>query len=283
MADTVFLNGDFIAKDSAKVSVLDRGFLFGDAIYEVIPVYASSLFRLDQHLDRLEYCLAQIKLHNPFSRAEWQSLMQQIIDKNGGGHLSIYLQVTRGADPERNHVSEHSTQPTVLIMPMPLSTSVAELSPIKVALIEDFRWQHCDIKTTSLLGNILLRNQAAQAGFDEAILCRDNIITEASSSNVFMVKQGVIYTPPKSHHILAGITRDLIVELAENASIKVTQKEFTAQDLLSADEVWLSSSSREISPVVTIDDKMVNQGGIGPVSKAIHQHFQQFKNSLLSA
>lgn len=281
MTDIVYLNGEFIAKAHAKVSVLDRGFLFADSIYEVIPVYHSQAFRLEEHLDRLNYCLSAIKLPSPYTTQQWHQLINNVVEKNGGGHLSIYIQVTRGADKQRNHVLDKQTQPTVLIMPMPLSTEVAELNSIKAALIEDFRWQHCDIKTTALLGNILLRNQAQESGCDEAILQRNNHITEATASNVFMVKNGEIYTPPKNNLILAGITRDLIVELAENASIKVHQEQITVEQLLNADEVWVSSSSREISPVSHINDKIVGNGEIGSVAKTVHQLFQAFKNSLV--
>ena len=281
MTPLVYLNGEFIAKQDAKVSVFDRGFLFGDSIYEVIPVYHSKPFRLKEHLDRLQYCLDVISVENPHSDEQWLEIIEQIIDKNGAGHLSIYIQVTRGIEAQRNHVANVSTQSTVLVMAMPLSPEVAELQPIESALLSDFRWQHCDVKTTSLLGNILLRQQADQQGFDEAILHRNGQVTEATASNVFIVKNNEILTPVKNHHILAGITRDLVVEIAENASIKVHQTEITTEELFNADEVWISSSSREISPVVKINDKIIADGDIGPMAKKVHQLFQVFKASLL--
>ena len=282
MKNIVYLNGEFIAKENAKVSVLDRGFLFGDSIYEVIPVYHAHPFRLSEHLDRLNYCLTATSLTSPYNNEQWQSLIEQVIEKNGSGHLSIYIQVTRGNDNQRNHVADKSTTATVLIMAMPLSTEVAELLPIKATLMEDFRWQHCDIKTTSLLGNVLLRQQADQLGFDEAILHRDNQITEATASNVFILKNNEIITPQKNHHILAGITRDLVVEIAEKASIKVHQARITTTQLVSADEIWISSSSREISPVVAIDDKIIADGKIGSMTKKVHSLFQVFKQSLIN-
>ncbi|NMP31017.1 D-amino acid aminotransferase [Thalassotalea sp. M1531] len=282
MTKTVYLNGEYIAKQDAKVSVCDRGFLFADSIYEVIPVYNNEPFRLKEHLDRLEFCLSAINLDSPHSSPQWQELIEQVINKNGGGHLSIYIQVTRGSDKERDHVLDKQTLPTVLIMPMPLSTEVATLKAIKVALLDDFRWQHCDIKTTALLGNIILRNQAQDNGFEEAILYRDNQVTEATASNVFMVKGKVIYTPPKNNYILAGITRDLIIELAEKASIKVVQSAISVEQLLQADEVWISSSSREISPVYQINDKIIANGEIGDTAREIHKLFQSFKQSLVN-
>lgn len=283
MSDIVYLNGEYLAKHDAKVSVLDRGFLFADSVYEVIPVYHSIPFRLTEHLKRLEYCLRSIGLEHAFAAFDWQALIQSVIDKNNGGHLSVYIQVTRGRDKERSHVLDKQTPPTLLIMPMPLSTDVAALKAIRVTLLEDFRWQHCDIKTTALLANILLRNQAESLGFDEAILQRDQYITEASSSNVFAVINGELITPPKNQLILAGITRDLIIELAENASITVHQQPLSVAQLLSADEVWISSSSREISPISHIDGKIVANGQIGPVATKVHQLFQSFKQSLVNS
>lgn len=285
MTNTVYLNGEFVTKEDAKVSVLDRGFLFGDSIYEVIPVYHSKPFRLAAHLDRLNYCLNQTKIPIHNSHSQWQNLIEQVISHNGGGHLSIYIQISRGCDLIRHHVADESAAPTLLIMAMPLSPQVAALKPIQVALYNDIRWQHCDLKTTSQLGNILLRQQADSEGFDEAILHRDKIVTEATSSNVFIVKDSEIYTPKKNHHILAGITRDVIIELAENASIKVNQTTVTTDMLFEADEVWLSSSTREISPVTKINDKIVGQGivddGVVSITQKIHHQFQVFKNALL--
>ena len=280
MSNIVYLNGEFTAKADAKISVFDRGFLFGDGIYEVIPVYQGKLFRLEHHLARLQYCLTQTQITNPHDDDTWHSLFEQVIEKNGGGNLSLYLQVTRGIQTERNHLMSDDDKASVLIMVSPLNTDIAELTTSKSALLEDFRWRHCDIKSTSLLGNILLRQEAQKLGCDEAILHRDGLVTEGSISNVFIVKAGEIYTPKQSNLLLAGITRDLIIELAENASIKVHQDKVTLDDLFTADEVWISSSSREISPVTLIDDKIVGKGEIGPIAKALHEAFQQFKLKL---
>ena len=280
MIEYVYLNGDFIAKSKAKISVLDRGFLFGDGIYEVIPVYQQQPFRLQEHLTRLKLCLEQVSITNPYSDSQWQQLISQLIDKNQLNNTSIYIQVTRGIDMVRSHVGTAKIEPSVLIMTSPLALDVADLNPIKAVLLDDNRWQHCNIKSIALLGNVLLKQQAFILGFDEAILHREQQVTEGASSNVFMVKNKELYTPEKSQWILGGITRDLIIELAENASIKVHQCPITIERLFNADEVWLSSSSREISPVCQINDKIINQGDIGPIAKQIHSAFQEFKQAL---
>jgi len=281
MADIVYLNGEYVNAADAKVSVFDRGFLFGDGVYEVIPVYHSSAFRLEAHLQRLNDSLNAIKLPLSFCDSTWHSLIEQVINKNSGGHLSIYIQVTRGNENKRNHIADKDTSPTVFISASPLDTNIAVLTPIQVTLLADIRWQQCFIKSTALLGNIILKQQAASLGYDEAILHRDKVITEGTTTNIFMVKDNVIYTPEKNHFILAGITRELIIELAESASIKVIQQSITVTDLLHADEVWLSSSSREISPVTQIDDKIIAKGSIGPMASKMHQLFQAFKQKLL--
>ncbi|WP_286265631.1 D-amino acid aminotransferase [Thalassotalea atypica] len=280
MSQISFLNGKFVAASQAKVSVYDRGFLFGDAVYEVIPIYQSRPFRPQDHLDRLQNSLKAIALKLDYCDKYWHALIDQMIKKNNGGNLSLYIQITRGSEIERDHVGRADTEPTVLMMVSPLSTEIASLTPIKTTLLPDIRWKNCFIKTTALLGNVMLKQQASQAGYEEAILRRENIISEGTTSNVFMVKNGIIYTPIANQYILAGITREVIIEIAENASIKVIQQNITVEQLLDADEIWLSSSSREISPVTQIDDKIVAKGTIGPVTAKMHQLFQAFKRRL---
>lgn len=282
MVDIVYLNGEYLEKSLAKVSVLDRGFLFGDGIYEVIPVYQSQPFRLKEHLERLQYCAQQIEIPCPYNLAQWQQIIEQIITQNGGGHLSIYIQLTRGIESQRQHNFSTETKPTALVMTNPLSSTLGTLSAIKTTLLDDIRWQHCDIKSISLLGNILLHQQAITLGYQEAILHRENIITEGSTSNVFMVKNGAIYTPEKNHHILGGITREVIIELAEHQGIEVKQQSITIDDLYQADEIWLASSSREISPVTQINDKIIANGVIGLISAQMHTAFQTFKQRLMA-
>lgn len=282
MADIVYLNGELCAKSDAKISVLDRGFLFADGIYEVIPVYNSQPFRLKEHLARLEYCLTQIDIKNPHSVSEWKNIVRTLIERNGGGHLSIYLHVTRGISQARDHLNDNNITPTVLLMTSPIMVNDKQITTTTAALLEDIRWQHCDIKSIALLGNIMLRNHAEQLGHGEAILHRDGLVTEGSTSNVFMVKHREIFTPIQNNLILGGITRDVVIELAERSGLKVHQQNINVEQLLNADEVWICSSSREISPVTQIDDKIIANGEIGPVAKALQQEFQLFKKTLIS-
>lgn len=280
MSDLVFLNGEYLKKHDAKVSILDRGFLFGDGVYEVIPVYQQRPFRLQEHLNRLNHSAQLININSPFTDAQWLVHINTIILKYHQANLSIYIQITRGVSNTREHSAKTLT-PTVLIMPNELNTKTNVLSPIKAVLLEDIRWQHCNIKSISLLGNILLKQEAISLGADEALLHRNQILTEGATSNIFMVKNNHIFTPERSEFILSGITRDVIIELAKNYQLNIIEKDITISELYDADEVWVSSSSREISPVTQINDKIVAQGGIGTISKVIHSAFQQFKQSLL--
>ncbi|WP_440875506.1 D-amino acid aminotransferase [Thalassotalea sp. PLHSN55] len=282
MTDIVYLNGDYLEKSSAKISVLDRGFLFGDGIYEVFPVYQSTPFRLQEHLERLTFCAKEIELDLPYTFSQWQEIINQVIGKNGGGNLSIYLQLTRGIQPQRQHDFPENTPATVLVMANPLTTTIAQLSPIKTTLLDDIRWQNCHIKSISLLGNILLHQQAIALGYQEAILHRDGVVTEGTTTNVFIVNDGQIYTPEKNHHILGGITRDVIIELAEQQALTICQQQLKVDDVYQADEVWLVSSSREISPVTQINDKIIANGEIGPIAKQMHKAFQTFKQTLMA-
>ncbi|WP_371188981.1 D-amino acid aminotransferase [Thalassotalea maritima] len=276
----VYLNGQFVAKQDAKVSVLDRGFLFADGVYEVIPVYNAIPFRLEQHLQRLDYCLSKVNIDNPYSHQQWVDIINKVIRQNGAGHMSIYLQLTRGSDVDRQHVFAEQQVPTVLVMASPLNIDEKHIDSCTATLLDDIRWQHCDVKSIALLANIMLRNEAQLRGYDEAILHRDGLVTEGSTSNVFVVKDSNIYTPKANHFILGGITRDVIIEIAENAGLKVHQQDIYTDDLFAADEVWITSSSREISPVRQIDDKIIGQGNIGPVARALFSKFQAFKRQL---
>lgn len=282
MTDIVYLNGEFIAKSSAKISVLDRGFLFGDGIYEVIPVYNGKAFRLQQHLERLIYCLEQVDIQSPYTLQKWHELIVQIIAKSVQPHISIYIQVSRGCQIDRVHTVDNALTPSVLIMPSELSPQVAELAPIKATLKDDIRWQYCHIKSTSLLANIILRQEAHKQGFQEALLHRNGVLTEGATSNIFVVCNNNILTPKNNQSILGGITRDLIIELAQNASINLVETDINISTLDTADEVWISSSSREISPVTQIDDKIVASGEIGPVTQKMHRAFQVFKQTLIN-
>jgi D-alanine transaminase len=282
VSDIVFLNGEYLDKHDAKVSVLDRGFLFGDGVYEVIPVYHKKPFRLYDHLNRLKHSAELINISLPLNDAKFLEHIETVISRYHAPHLSIYIQITRGVSHYRDHLAETLT-PTILIMPNVLNVESSELTAIKTVLLDDIRWQHCNIKSISLLGNILLKQEALSLGADEALLHRSQILTEGATSNIFIVKNNEIHTPIKSDFILSGITRDVIIELAHNYQINLLEKDITVSELYDADEVWVSSSSREISPVTQINDKIVGQGGIGAISKVMHSAFQQFKQSLLDS
>lgn len=283
--DTVFLNGDFMPANQACISPLDRGFLFADGIYEMIPAYNGTLFRLEEHLERLERSLREIAMKNPHDRQRWQAILEELVQRNGGGNQAVYLQVTRGAAPKRDHAfPADDLSPTVFAMCSPVAPPAAD-SPdtaTGVAAItrDDTRWARCDIKSVSLLPNILLRQQAVENGATETILLRDGFVTEGSASNVFVVTAGTIATPPRSHQILGGITRDLIIELCRYKGLPIEEREVSEKELASADEIWVSSSTKEVVPVVTLDRKPVGDGSPGPVWKELARYYVDFKRRL---
>ena len=280
---TVFLNGQFLPQDQAFVPVMDRGFVFGDGIYEVIPAYGGRLFRLSEHLDRLDNSLAGIRLSNPMNHAEWATVLNRIVEENGGGEQSVYLQVTRGHAP-REHAFPDDAQPTVFVSSSPLKPVSPELLTKGVAAIslEDIRWKHCHIKAIALLPNILLRQQAIDAGAQEAILIRDGVITEGAASNVFIVKEGVIKTPPKGPFLLPGITRDLVLELATANGLACEESNFGSEELKQADEIWLSSSTKEVLPVTQLDNQPVGNGQPGSVWAQVQKLYQAYKQDLIA-
>jgi D-alanine transaminase len=268
----VYLNGDFIEAKEAKVSVLDRGFLFGDGVYEVIPVYNGQLFRLQQHLKRLQYSLSRIHLEFDWSLQQWQQMLEQLISQNEGENLALYLQVTRGFAEKRDHRFPANAVPTIYAMVNPLAPLLTEqeIQPCKAITVEDIRWKNCDIKSISLLGNVLLAQQAAESTADESILINDGIATEGSISNMFMVKNGQVFSSLKDNRILGGITRELVIELLQKNGITVSEKEITLAELKDADEIWLTSSTKEIRPVIELDGETVGAGVAGPLwNKAI--------------
>lgn len=280
----VYLNGEFLPKDEARVSVLDRGFLFGDGVYEVIPVYGGRLFRLEQHLDRLDQSLAGIRLANPHTRPEWRQIIGQLVELQGGGDQSVYLQVTRGAAPKRDHAFPTDVRATVFAMSSPLTPNPPEVAQQGVAAItlEDIRWKYCHIKAVTLLANVLLRQQALDGGAVESILIRDGEVTEGAASNVFIVRAGELLTPPKGPFLLPGITRDLILELAAANGIPHREAAITEADLASAAEIWVTSSTREILPVTTLNGVPVGNGKPGPQWTRMAALFQAYKECLRS-
>jgi D-alanine transaminase len=275
---TIYLNGEFLPLAQARISVLDRGFLFGDGVYEVIPVYGGHFFRLALHLQRLEHSLQAIHLENPLSPSRWQELLQQLVAGNDGVDQAIYLQVTRGP-AVRDHAFPQQIEPTVFAMSNPLKPLPTELRVEGVAAVirEDIRWKYCHIKSIALLANVLLRQEAIEAGAQEAILLRDEQLTEGAASNVFVVRDGVIATPPKGPFLLSGITRDLVLELAREADIPCQETSISAGDLAQADEIWLTSSTREIVPVTRLEGAAVGSGKPGSLWRQMDMLYQEYK------
>jgi D-alanine transaminase len=274
----LYLNGEFLPVDEAKISVLDRGFIFGDGVYEVIPVYGGNLFRLDEHIKRLENSLVQIRIPPPLSTEKWYEILSELVRRNGGGDLSIYLQITRGVAP-RDHAFPPGISPTIMAMANPLQPVASELLSHGVGAItmDDFRWQYCDIKAIALLANILARQEALDSNAAEAIFIRNGLVTEGAASNVFIVKNREIITPAKTQHLLPGITRDLILELAVENRIPCSEGDITIEEMQKADEIWLTSSTREIVPVTKLNGSSVGNGNPGPLWSRLLALYQDNK------
>jgi len=280
----VFLNGKFMPIEEARVPVLDRGFIFGDGVYELVPVYSRVPFRIDEHLARLERSLAAVRIRNPYSRAEWRDILLKVVEKQPFEDQGIYFQVTRGV-AKRDHSFPKDAVPTVFVMSNPLvcpPKALVESGAAAVTAVDD-RWHHCDIKSISLIGNCLLRQVSADAGAVETILFRDGKLTEASASNVFVVKGGVILSPPKSNLILPGITYDVVVELAQGAGLPFEFRDVSESEVRSADELWVTSSSKEVLAVVKLDGKTVGTGKPGPVFANMYKLYQDFKQKVMRA
>jgi len=270
--------------DEARVPVLDRGFIFGDGVYELVPVYSRVPFRMDEHLARLERSLAAVRIGNPYGRAEWRDIILQLVAKQPFEDQGVYLQVTRGV-ARRDHAFPRDAVPTVFMMANPLVNPPQELVANGAAALSavDDRWHHCDIKSISLIGNCLLRQLSADAGAVETILFRDGKLTEASASNVFVVKGGVILSPPKSNLILPGITYDVIAEIAQAAGLPLEYRDVSEAEVRGADEIWVTSSSKEVLAIVTLDGKPVAGGRPGPVFRRVHALYQEFKLKVMRA
>jgi D-alanine transaminase len=284
VSDMVFLNGEIVPIDEAKVPVLDRGFIFGDGIYELVPVYSRVPFRLEEHLARLERSLGAVRIKNPYTRAQWRDVIQRLIAAQPFEDQGLYFQVTRGV-AKRDHAFPQDVEPTVFAMSNPLVSPPAALVERGAAArsAEDFRWQRCDIKSISLIGNCLLRQVSADAGEAETILFRDGKLTEASASNVFIVKAGVIQAPPKSKLILPGITYDVVVELASEAGLPLEFRDIGESEARAADEIWVTSSSKEVLAIVLLDGKPVGDGKPGPMFRRVYALYQEFKRTVMRA
>lgn len=275
---TVYLNGQFLALEDAKVSVLDRGFIYGDGVYELVPVYRRRPYRLQQHLARLKRSLAGIRLTNPHTDAEWEAIIGELIGRMPFADQGVYFQVTRGV-AKRDHAFPAGVAPTVFMMSNPLVLPSREQVERGVAVVTavDERWLHCDLKTISLLGNVLARQLAADAGATETVLFRNGYLTEASASNVLLVRDGVIVAPPKDNQILPGITYDVAFELAHEGGLPIEVRPVSKDEALAADEMWLSSSTKEVLAVTSLDGRPFASGKPGPVFRKVHALFQASK------
>jgi D-alanine transaminase len=281
---TVFLNGKLLPLEQASVSVLDRGFIFGDGVYELVPVYSRVPFRMEEHLARLERSLGETRIRNPYSRAQWRAHIYQLIDAQPFDDQSVYFQVTRGV-AKRDHAFPKNIEPTVFMMCNPLVNPPAAQVENGAAAVTatDNRWLRCDIKSISLVGNVLLRQLSAEEGAAETILFREGKLTEASASNVFVVKRGVIHSPSKSNLILPGITYDVVVELARSNGLALEFRDIPEADVRAADELWVTSSSKEVLAIVELDGKPIGDGRPGPVFRRMFQLYQEFKQKVMRA
>lgn len=277
-----YLNGEYAPLAEAKVSVMDRGFIFGDGVYEMIPVYARRLFRFAQHMDRLDRSLSKLRISNPMSRDQWLAVCRRLIADLGVEDQWVYLQITRGAAP-RNHVMPEDCEPTAFAYAQPARLPTAEQRHHGVACVSarDFRWERGDIKSTSLLGNVLARQISADAGALETLLFRDGHLTEASASNVWIVKEGALLGVPKSEQVLEGIRVELLRELCEDCGIAFNLRPIAESEVFTADEILISSTTKEILPVTTLDHEPVGHGALrgkpGPVYARLYEAYQRAK------
>tara|TARA_B100001079_G_scaffold113748_2_gene97867 strand:- start:48 stop:890 length:843 start_codon:yes stop_codon:yes gene_type:complete len=279
----VFLNGIFVDKDKAFVSVMDRGFLFGDGVYEVIPVYNRKLLKPIEHLNRLQKSLDSVSINNPYNESEWLDILIKLMSYSISDDQSIYLQITRGSDTKRVHTYK-DLKPSIYIESNILKTRTKkEVSKGYSAItMKDIRWDRCNIKSTSLLANILYSQEAKKANAEEAILHKNNVITEGSTSNVFLIKNGVLFTHPAGSKILSGITREMVLESAKSINIIVKEEACNLDDIYDCDEVWISSSTRGIIPITKIDDKLLNNGVVGKLWKGVYEDYLQYIKLLKS-
>jgi D-alanine transaminase len=277
-----YLSGEYLPLTAARVSPLDRGFLFGDAVYEVIPVYGGRPFRLREHLDRLNRSLAALRMPAPRSHPEWAAICMRLIAQDGGRESSIYLQVSRGAEMGRNHAWPDGLAPTLFAYVTPLGPTPPDLVERGVAAITaaDTRWARRDIKSTALLANILLKKLAADAGAFETIMLENGALTEGSSTTVHVIADGVIHTPPNGNHILPGTTREVVTELAVRQGIPGNSSRVPESLLRSADEIWLAFATRGVLAVTSLDGAPVGGGRPGPLFRRIHAAFIDYTHEL---
>jgi len=278
----IYLNGEFMPIEQARVPVLDRGFIFGDGVYEVIPVYSRHPFRLAEHLRRLQASLDGIRLSNPHDDAEWTRLVRRLIGLNKPEDQSLYLHVTRGV-AKRDHAFPKGVAPTVFMMSNALVTPPGDQVEKGVGAITatDNRWLRCDIKAIALLPNVLLRQLAVDADCVETVLLRDGSMTEGAASNIFVVKDGILLAPPKNHLMLPGITYDVVLELAQADGIKLEVRTVAESELRGADEAWLTSSTKEVLAIVRLDGKALGKGVPGPLFRRMYALYQEYKERVM--
>ncbi len=280
---TAFLNGDYMALDEARISPMDRGFLFGDGIYEVIPVHDGKPIGFSLHIDRMKKGLSAVEINLDWSHDQWRDICDKLVDKNGAGNLAVYLHVSRGADTKRHHAYPKGITPTVFGFASELAASLKSgrtaVTPLKISSAEDKRWRRCDIKSTALLGNIIHFQKGQAEGNDETLLFNAaGELTEGSATNVFVVKDGVITTPPLDHQVLPGVTRLMLLDMLRKiGSVPVEERVVTMEEARHADEIWLTSSTKEVAPVVQLDGKPVGSGEAGPVWAIAHRLFTDKK------
>lgn len=281
---TIYLNGEFMPIGEAKISVLDRGFIFGDGVYEVIPVYSRKAFRMTEHLRRLQHSLDGIKLPNPHSDAEWEHIIGELISRNDGEDQYLYLHITRGVAKRDHAFPNPPVAPTVfaMISPLPAPPEALLHSGISCITAPDNRWLRCDIKAIALLPNVLLRQMAVDAGCAETILIRDNeFMTEGAASNIFVVKGGKLLAPPKDNLMLPGITYDVVLEIAAANGIPHEVRRVMKEEVFAADELLLTSSTKEVLAITQLDGKPVGSGKPGEMFARLHRLYQDFKRDVM--
>jgi len=282
---TVFLNGQWQPLSEAKVSVLDRGFIFGDGIYEVVPAYSKRPFRIESHLNRLMRSLAAIRIRSPYDKEQWADLFHEVITRNTGDDQFVYIQVTRGVAKRDHAFPNPEVTPTVFAMSTAFHQPSQKIREEGVAVVTlpDERWLHCDIKSAALLGNVLARQRAADRGVMEGVMFRDGFLTEGSSSNVWMVKDGVLCAPIKNHLVLEGIRYGLFEELAAKLGIPLQIRRIRQAEVAGADELMISSATKEVLPVVKMDSRLVGHashaGKPGPIYKKLRQAYDEAINA----
>lgn len=285
---TAYLNGQYLPLDAARVSPLDRGFLFADGAYEVIPVYSRFAFRIDEHLARFQHSLDGIRLPNPHPVAAWKAIVGRLIADAPFADQSVYLQVTRGADNKRDMPFPGAVvAPTIFAFTAPLVAPTAETraSGIKARVVADIRWGRCDLKSIALLANVLARQQAIEAGCSEAVMIRDGFLTEGSASNIFVVRDGVILAPPKDHRMLPGITYDVVLELAARHGAAHEVRPISEGEVRTADELWMTSSTKEVLAITALDGQPVGHGSHagqpGPITQQMHAWYAAFRDNVM--